>query len=81
MDCVGRQGWIGGMGVDVKGESKKTKVVDKMPCFCKIIRVQGRKRIEDAREDSHQVILGWWDLRLSLVLKYFHAFKFLIVNT
>jgi len=38
---VGRQDWIGGMRVEVKGETKK--VVAKMSHFSKIIRVWERR--------------------------------------
>lgn len=37
VDCVGRQGWVGGMGVEVTGEIKK-KCSRKTPPLYKILR-------------------------------------------
>lgn len=77
-DCVGRQGWVGGTGVEMKGEIKTKKAVAKIPPLHKIVREKVNKGHIRGQSPKcgYLRVLG---LQIT-VLKYFYVFKFFKMN-
>lgn len=54
--CGYRQGWVGGMGVEIKGEIKTKKAVAKMPPLHKIVR----EKVNKGHIRGQSPKYGWW---------------------